>query len=70
MLWCWGYLSYILFILKFWDGIQNFIPNVLQAVFANIFVQDRVTHSYMQSFFYGSSHIVPFCAYEFEVIHC
>ena len=28
----------ILFLFKFCDGIQNFIPNMWQAVFANIFM--------------------------------
>ena len=36
---------------KFWDVTQNYVPNIWQVVFANVFVQGRVVHSniYMAS---------------------
>ena len=67
------YVSFHLFLFvyfKFWDGIQNFIPNMWQVVFANVFMQGMFVNSYIYSFFYPSSYIVPLPAYDLEVIHC
>ena len=47
---------------KFCNGVQNFILNMWQVVFANLFIWVRV--------FYGSNHIVPLPAYDLEVVHC
>ena len=41
MLWCRG----ILFNFQFWDGKQNFVPNMWQVVFAHISVESRVVDS-------------------------
>ena len=54
---------------KFWDGIKNFIQSMWQVAFANIPAQSTAVHSYIYSFFYGSSHIVPLPANNFDVIH-
>ena len=62
-------LEVIYCFIKFWDEMQNFIPYRWQVVFANIFVQDVIVHSYVYSFFYGPCHNVPLPAYDFEVVH-
>ena len=59
-----------LFCFKFWHGIQNFIPNMWQVVFANIFIQGSVVNSYIYSFFYNSNHIMLLPAYDWKVVHC
>ena len=45
-----------LFSSQFWDGKQNFIPNMWQVVFANIPVKSRVINSDVNGFFDGSSY--------------
>ena len=54
---CYGaeaiYVTFYLFVyFKFWDGKQNFVPNVWQFVLANISIQGRVvdSYTYMASF--------------------
>ena len=41
-----------------------------QVVFANIFVQGRIVHSYIFSFFDGPGNIVPLPAYDSKVLNC
>ena len=71
---CYGaeviYHFFYFFLFKFGDGIHNLIPNMWQVVFVQYFIQGRVLNSYIYSFPYGSSHIVPLPAYDLEVVYC
>ena len=40
---CYCAMRLFLACFKLWDGMQNFIPNIWQVVFANIFVQGLFT---------------------------
>ena len=53
MLWC----RVTLFSFKFWDGKQNFVPNICQVVFANVSIEGRVVDSDVNGFFDGSGHL-------------
>ena len=39
--------SYLFVYFEFWDGKQNFVPNVWQVVLANISIQGRAADSYI-----------------------
>ena len=41
MLWCRG----ALFSFQFWDGKQNFVPNMCNVVFPNVPIEGRVVNS-------------------------
>ena len=60
----------VLFRFQFWDGKQNFIPNVWQVVFANVSVEGRVVDSDVYGFFDGSGHILPLPISDFEILQC
>ena len=62
ILWCRG----ALFCFYFWDGKQNFVPNMLQAVFANVFIEGRVV-SDVNGFLDGPGHILTLLSYNLEV---
>ena len=66
---CYGVEVY-LFSFYFWDGKQNFIPNVWQLVLANVSIEGRVIDSDVYSYLYGPCHILTLPSYNFEVFHC
>ena len=63
-------LIFLFIYLEFWDAKQNSVTNVWQIIFSNISVQGVVVHPNIHSFFDSPSHVVPFPAYNFEVLHC
>ena len=57
------------FSFQFWDGKQKFVPNVWQAVLANIPDKGRVINSDVNGFFDGSGHVMSLPSYILEVFH-
>ena len=57
------------FSFPFWERKQNFVPNMWQVVFANIFVKGRVINSDVNDFFDGCGHFMTLPSYNLDIFH-